>query len=99
MNSDNLQSIARAILTSLGGALVANGYVTAAQWQAVVGAVIALAAVAWSVYSNHQTKAANVVAAATGVPTVVPLVGTPTIANAVATPTGAADVAKAKAAP
>lgn len=95
--NDNLQSIFRAILTSAAGVLVADGYLTSGQLQMVIGAVIALASVGWSVYSNHQTKAANVVAAATGKPTVVPLVGVPTIANAVPTPTGAADVAKAKA--
>lgn len=96
--NDNLQSILRAILTSLGGALVANGYVTSVQLQTIIGAVLALGAVAWSVYSNRQTRAANVVAAATGTPVVVPLVGVPTVANHDQTPTGRVDVAKAKAA-
>lgn len=96
--NDNLQSIARAVLTSLGGGLVTAGYVDATQWQTIVGAIIALVSVGWSVYSNHQTRAANVVAAATGKPTIVPLVGVPTVANAVPTATGPTDVAKAKAA-
>jgi len=95
--NDNLQSIARAILTSAAGVLVADGYLTSAQLQVVIGAVIALASVAWSIYSNHQTRAANAVAAVTGVPTVVPLVGTPTVANAQPSPTATADLAKAKA--
>lgn len=97
MNSDNIQSIARALLVAAGGWAINNGYVTAAQWQSVVGAILALGAVAWAVYSNHQTRAANAVAAVTGVPTVVPLVGTPTVANAQPSPTATADLAKAKA--
>jgi hypothetical protein len=92
--NDNLQSILRAILTSLAGGLVASGYLDAAQLQVVIGAVLALFSVGWSIYSNHQTRAANVVAAATGTPIVVPLIGTPTVTNAVPTKTGAADVAK-----
>lgn len=96
--NDNLQSVIRAILTSLGGALVANGYVTSAQLQSAIGAAIALAAVAWSVYSNHQTRAANAVAAVTGSPVVVPLIGVPTVADHAPAPKGPAAVAAAKAA-
>jgi len=95
--NDTLQSVLRALLTSAAGVLVADGYLTSAQLQMVIGAVIALASVAWSVYSNRQTRAANAVAAVTGVPTVVPLVGTPTVANAQPSPTATADLAKAKA--
>jgi len=95
--NDNLQSVIRAILTSAAGVLVADGYLTSGQLQIVIGAVIALASVAWSIYSNKQTRAANAVAAVTGVPTVVPLVGTPTVANAQPSPTATADLAKAKA--
>jgi hypothetical protein len=98
MNSDNIQSIARAILVASGAWLVNNGYVSAAQWQSVVGAILALGAVAWSIYSNRQTRAANAVAAVTGNPVVVPLIGVPTVADHAPAPTGAADVAKAKAA-
>lgn len=94
----NIQSIIRAVLVAAGGWLVNNGYFSAEQWQSVVGAVLALGAVAWAVYSNHQTKAANVVAAATGTPVVVPLVGVPTVADHTKTATGQADVIKAKAA-
>lgn len=93
----NLQSVIRAALVAGGGWLVNSGYLSAEQWQSIVGAVMALGAVAWAIYSNHQTKAANAVAAVTGTPTVVPLVGVPTVANAVASPTGAADMAKANA--
>jgi len=98
VSSDNLQSIARAILVAAGGWAINNGYVTTEQWQSAVGAILALAAVAWAIYSNRQTRAANAVAAVTGKPVVVPLVGIPTVADHAPAPTGAADMAKAKAA-
>lgn len=96
--NDNLQSVIRAVLLAAGGFLVKQGIVTDAQWQNVVGALLALGAVAWAVYSNRQAKAAKVVSAVVGTPVVTPLVGKPTVANAVPTPTAAADVAKVKAA-
>jgi uncharacterized membrane protein YjjB (DUF3815 family) len=92
---DNLQSIIRAVLVAGGGWLVNSGFVSAEQWQAVVGAVMALGAVAWAIYSNRQAHAAKVVSAVVGTPVVTPLVGKPTVSNAVPTPTAAVDMAKA----
>ncbi len=95
---DNVQSIIRAALVAAGGWLVNSGYVSADQLQAIVGAVMALGAVAWAIYSNRQAHAAKVVSAVVGTPVVTPLVGKPTVANAVPTATAAGDMAKAKAA-
>jgi hypothetical protein len=98
MGWDNIQSIIRAVLVASGGFLVKQGIVTDAQWQDLVGAILVVVAVAWSVYQNHQANKAKIVSAALGVPVQQPLVGVATVANAVPTATGAADVVKAKAA-
>ena len=49
--------VIRHALTAAGGGLIANGAVTADQWQAIVGGVIAVLGVAWSIYQKRQAKA------------------------------------------
>jgi hypothetical protein len=49
--------VARHVLTTAGGGLVANGYVTNDEMSAIVGGVLALAGVAWSIYQKHQARA------------------------------------------
>lgn len=50
MNSDQIFSLIRGVLLSLGTALTYHGVqlFSTEQWQAVVGAVVIVASVAWS---------------------------------------------------
>jgi hypothetical protein len=54
----NLASLIRHILTAAGGFLVAKGLASADQLAELVGAVVSIAGVGWSVYNNR--KAAKV---------------------------------------
>lgn len=65
MDSNALFGILRAVLTSAGGALVANGTFTSAQWQQIVGVAIILAGAAWSWIQKRQAHAALVTSVAT----------------------------------
>jgi uncharacterized membrane protein YebE (DUF533 family) len=61
----NLSSLVRHILTAAGGFLVAKGLASADQLAELVGAVVSIAGVGWSVYNNKKTaKAAPDVAKA-----------------------------------
>ena len=53
MNS-NLASLLRHILTAAGGFLVAKGLASADQLAELVGAVVSIAGVGWSVYNNKK---------------------------------------------
>jgi hypothetical protein len=68
MDQATLLGILRAVLTSAGGALVANGVFTSAQWSDVVGAVLIIGGAAWSYIQKRQAHAALVTAAATNIP-------------------------------
>jgi len=59
-----LASIARAVLTAAGGWAVNHGYVQSDQVQQLVGAVLVLLAVAWSLWQkrNAHVDAKNAVA-------------------------------------
>lgn len=48
--------IIRHTLTSVGGALVAAGWLTAADWQTVIGAISGLVGVALSVIQKRRAK-------------------------------------------
>ena len=56
MNSESLWGIVRHILTTVGGALVTSGYVSEAQLETLVGAVVILAGVAWSVIQKKRAE-------------------------------------------
>jgi uncharacterized membrane protein YebE (DUF533 family) len=66
MDQDTILGIVRHVLTTAGGALVANGVLTGGQLQDAVGAVIALGGIAWSIYQKRGQKAR--LAAATAAP-------------------------------
>lgn len=63
MFQDLLKNVAlgalRHFLTGLGGALVADGYLSTDQSTQAVGAAIALAGLAWSAYQKYQTQKAT----------------------------------------
>lgn len=66
MDQDTVLGIVRHVLTTAGGGLIANGAVTGAQWQDVVGGIVALIAVGWSILQkrNEAAKLAAVKAGA-----------------------------------
>jgi uncharacterized membrane protein YebE (DUF533 family) len=51
----NVASLIRHGLSAAGGFLIAKGVVTLDQVNEVVGAIIALAGVGWSVFKNKKT--------------------------------------------
>jgi len=59
MNIDTIQTIVRSVLKVGGGALVANGVAEAADWEAVVGGVVALIGIIWGVYHRKSKPAVN----------------------------------------
>lgn len=52
---DTVMGIIRHILTSVGGAVVATGYVGQDDYTAIVGGVVALIGVVWSVLDKKKT--------------------------------------------
>lgn len=64
-------TVARWILTLLGGWLASKGVASADEVEMVIGAVAGLAAIAWSIYEKRQASKVHVaevtVAAVTGV--------------------------------
>lgn len=53
MTPEMVGGIARAILASVGGSLVAAGYVDQSTLQAGIGAVVTLITIGWSVWSKR----------------------------------------------
>lgn len=60
MNS-NLASLIRHFLTAAGGFLVAKGLASADQLAELVGAVVSIAGVGWSVYNNKKAAKTDAV--------------------------------------
>ncbi len=56
MNSDQMTGIIRAILAAVGGLLVQRGYVDQQTLTTIIGAIMTLAAAAWSVHNNQTGK-------------------------------------------
>jgi len=68
MDQAQALGILRGLLTALGGALVANGVINDGQLQTIVGALVTVTPIIWSVIQKWQQHAAVVKAAATGIP-------------------------------
>ena len=68
MDQAQILGILRGVLAALGGSLVANGVFNDGQLQTIIGAVLTIAPIVWSVVQKHQQNAAVIKAAATGVP-------------------------------
>ena len=56
MNNDQITGIIRAVLAAAGGLLVQRGYVDQQTLTTIVGAVMTLAAAAWSIHNNQTGK-------------------------------------------
>lgn len=57
VNSDEFDGLIRHGLTTVGGGLIANGFLSAQQWSLISGGVIAALGVIWSVASKKYIKA------------------------------------------
>lgn len=55
----NLASLIRHLLTAAGGFIVAKGLASADQVGELVGAVVSIAGVAWSIFNNRKNAAAD----------------------------------------
>ena len=55
----NLASLIRHILTAAGGFLVAKGLASADQVGELVGAIVSIAGVGWSMFNNRKNAAAS----------------------------------------
>lgn len=53
---DEFAGALRALLATIGGALVANGHITAEQNQMLAGAIVSLLVVGWSVWQKRKAK-------------------------------------------
>jgi hypothetical protein len=56
MNKEQVLGIARHILTAVGGVFVSKGTVDGSELEVIVGAVVALAGVIWSVVAKNKNK-------------------------------------------
>jgi len=56
---DSILGFVRHVLTFGGGFLVANGAVTDADAQAIIGALVTLIGVAWSIWQKRQAATAR----------------------------------------
>lgn len=63
MSQEDILAVARHLLTTAGGALVADGVLTSAQAQDGVGAIIVLLGIAWSLVNKWQHRRALAAAA------------------------------------
>jgi len=54
----NIASLIRHLLTAAGGFLVAKGLASADQVGELVGAVVSIAGVAWSIFNNRKNASA-----------------------------------------
>ena len=57
MTPEIIGGIVRAILSAVGGFVLAKGYVDAESWMAISGAVVTLAVAVWSVVAKKPAVA------------------------------------------
>lgn len=69
MNPDDIQGVIRHVLTTAGGALVTDGILTNGQLSDLVGALMVIGGIGWSIYQKRQ--AAKKLAAANQIPAAV----------------------------
>jgi hypothetical protein len=76
MDQAAVLAILRHALTAGGAYLVTSGCITSDQLTTIVGAIIAVAPVIWSLIQKRQQKVAVIHAAATGQPVQAPVTST-----------------------
>lgn len=57
MTQDEILGLLRHLLTTAGGGLIANGWVNSDQWSQIVGGLVTLGTVGWSVWQKKQAQA------------------------------------------
>ena len=67
MNQDQIESIVRQLLLTIGGGLVTKGYLDSGTLQLVVGAFMAVGAAGWALYTRRNK---GLIASAASVPSV-----------------------------
>jgi hypothetical protein len=55
VTQDAFLSLLRLLATNLGTAAVAHGMISSGSTEALVGAIVALGGLGWSLYANHNT--------------------------------------------
>jgi hypothetical protein len=80
MNQEQVTSIIRQLLLTIGGGLVTKGYLDDGTLQLVIGAIMAVGAAAWALYTRRN---AGLIESAAGVPKVHKIVTDPTTAAAI----------------
>jgi len=80
MNSEQLTSLLRTVLQFAGGIAVGRGWIDAETSTAIIGALVTVAATAWSLYTRRP---AGLVASAAAVPGVTSITAAPKIVDAV----------------
>src|SRR5215470_14240916 len=78
VTQEQFLSIIRWILATIGPFLIAHGYTTDAVWQQVIGVIIGLAPLIWSMIVKTRS---GIISTAAGLPEVQKIVATPEIAN------------------
>ena len=58
MGFDDIAGIVRHVLTAIAGGLVTDGFATQDQATQIVGGLMALSAMAWSLYNKRQHRKA-----------------------------------------
>ncbi len=62
-NQEQIMSLARAFLMAVGTAMVAKGYISSAILEPLIGLVVMVVPVVWSMYAHTESNAVAVVAA------------------------------------
>ena len=58
--NDKVAGIIRHALTSLGGALVAGGYLTSDEWTTIAGGLMIVVGVVWSIIAKRLTSISGI---------------------------------------
>ena len=56
MNTDQVLGVVRAIMAAIGGLVIGKGYIDAATFTLISGALVTLGTGLWSIYSNRSGK-------------------------------------------
>jgi len=83
MNWDQISALIRQVVPFLGGFAVARGYITADQLTGIVGAIIAVGGVVWSLFVNRPASIAASAQALPGVTVVTTPAADPSVVKAV----------------
>ena len=84
MTIDQITGIMRAILTALGGIILAKGWVSATTWAWLTGGILTLGGALWSLWSNRPAGIAGSAQTLPGVNVTTTAAAAPAVVAAVA---------------